>query len=748
MRKPMTHTVSVLALTMAMTVIAAPAALAETGAVTGGGQQDPDPVAAEEDSNQVADIIVTAQRREQRLQDVPVSVSAFSSESLEAQAVQNLTDLNAKTPNVVLAPVGAYPYASAFFIRGLGFADVESTFEPAVGVEMNGVYLARNSGALQDFFDIESVEILRGPQGTLYGRNTIGGVVSVRTKRPGRDAGGQIMGTVGDHGRRELRVALESPVGDTFAVRLSGLYKNYDGYNYNATTDKQVGNNEVISGRVTFVATPTPDFEAALIIDYDRERGSGAAFRNASLPGNVYYNFSPDTGTPTPIFPAGNSDPSDPYTIYSNTPLFAALDTWGIALNLDWQTGGSTLTSVTGYREFNDKVQSDYDGSAVNFFSANREQKHYQFSQEVRLASDGNNTIDYVAGLFYLNQRYAITNTQTGAIYGGAVVPQVASQTNSAYAAFGQVDFRPVEALTLTAGGRYSFENKTFTNQPLFFPVSQTYKADWSNFSPKLGVSYKVSPDLLVYTSWSKGFRSGGFNGRAASFTSAGPYDSETVSSFEAGFKSDLLDRRVRFNMAAFRATYSDMQVGSQGLTTGGVYESIVTNAGKARIDGVEAEVQVVLGGGFSINANAAYLDARFLENMTDLTSDGIDNPTDNSDFPIAYAPEWSGAVGLMWNHDAGFGKIKGSVNAVYQADQYTSGGAANRTSDVQLRRSNVLVDAAFGVDLTSGIHVGAWVKNLLDKVVINNTFGLGPLGFLRIYAPPRTYGIDVGFKF
>jgi iron complex outermembrane receptor protein len=744
MRRPNTPTISVLALAAALAVTpthasaqAADAPAADTEAAGSGDQ-----------NGQIADIIVTAQRRSQKLQDVPVSVTAFDSASLEAQAVQQLTDLNAKTPNVVLAPVGAYPYASAFFIRGLGFADVESTFEPAVGVEMNGVYLARNSGALQDFFDIESVEILRGPQGTLYGRNTIGGVVSVRTKRPGDTPGGEVMLTGGDHGRREARVALETPVGDTFAVRVSGLYKNYDGYNYNATTKKRVGDNEVFSGRVTLVATPTPEFEAALILDYDRERGSGAAFRNASLPGNVYYNFSPDTGTPTPVVPAGDSDPTDPYTVYDNTPLFAKLDTWGIAFNMDWRLGGATITSVTGYREFYDKVQSDYDGSAVDFFSAYRDQKHNQFSQEVRIASDGTNFIDYVAGLFYLNQRYDITNTQSGLIYGGATVPQIASQSNSAYAAFGQVDVHPVEALTLTAGGRYSYETKTFTNQPLFFPTSMTYKAHWNNFSPKLGVSYKATPDLLLYGSWSKGFRSGGFNGRAASFTSAGPYGAETVSSFEAGFKAELLDRRARFNMAAFRADYSNMQVGTQGLTSAGVYESIVTNAGKARIDGVEAEAEVVLGGGFRINANGAYLHARFLENLTDLTSDGIANPTDNSDLPLAYAPKWSGAVGLLWDHRASFGKINGSINAVYQDDQYTSGGVANRTSDVQLRPANVLVDAALGVDLPSGIHIGGWVKNLFDKAVINNTFGLGPLGFLRIYSPPRTFGIDLGYKF
>ncbi len=699
-------------------------------------------------TDQIEDIIVTAQRREQNLQDVAASVTAFDTANLQQQSVLNLTDLNSKVPNVVLAPVGAYPYASAFFIRGLGFADVESTFEPAVGVEMNGIYLARNSGALQDFFDIESVEILRGPQGTLYGRNTIGGVVSVRTKRPGDVFAGEGQLTFGDRGRAEVRLAVESPLNDIFAVRASMMYKNYNGFSQNATTGKKVGDNEVWSGRVTFVAKPTPDVEATLIGDFDRERGSGGAFRNASLPGNVYYNFSPDTGTPTPIIPAGNSDPTDPYVVYGNTPLFANLDTWGLAFNLDWAVGGAKITAITGYREFNDRVQSDYDASALPFFAALRDQSHNQFSQEIRIASDGKSRLEYVFGGFFMHQYYSLTNTQSGTIYGGLSVPQIASQGNSAWAGFGQLDFHLTDALTLTAGGRYSYETKRFTNQPLFYPAAMTYKDNWDDFSPKLGVSYQVNPDVLAYFTWSKGFRSGGFNGRAASYTSAGPYNAETVSSFEGGLKTELFDKRVRFNLAAFSSTYSDMQVGTQGLTTSGVYESIVTNAGKAKIDGIEAELQWVLGGGFRINANAAYLDARFKENFTDLTSDGINNPTDNSDLPLAYAPEWSGSLGLFYNADVGIGKLNGSVNAVYMDDIYTSGGVANRTSDVQVRPSNVLVDATMALEGESGWRVGVWVKNAFDKAVINNTFGLGPLGFLRVYSPPRTFGVDLGYKF
>ena len=705
-------------------------------------------LAQSDEGSQVEEIVVTAQKREQNLQDVPVAVSAFGEQQLEAQAVQNLTDLNAKAPNVVLAPVGAYPYASAFFIRGLGFADVESTFEPAVGVEMNGVYLARNSGALQDFFDISSVEMLRGPQGTLYGRNTIGGVVSVRTKTPtpGDPFGGQFQATIGDNGRQEARVGLDIPMDEVFAARVSMLYKSYDGYNHNVTTGRDEGDNETLSGRLTLVARPNDVFDATLVADFDRERGTGASFRNASLPGHVYYNLSPDSGSP--VFSAAQlAQGRDIRNVYGDTPTFANIDTWGLAFTMNYKLDIGTLTSVTGYREFTDEVQSDYDATPYTVFWALRDQTHEQFSQEVRLAGEVG-SFDYVAGVYYMNQNYAITNTQSGTLYGGAVARQIASQKNSAWALFGQVDYHLTERLTLTAGGRYSTESKTFNNRPLFFATSRTYEDDWNNFSPKLGVNYDFTDNLMGYFTWSKGFRSGGYNGRAASFTSAGPYEAETVESFEAGFKSELFERRLRLNGAIFSSTYSDMQVGSQGLTSGGIYESIVTNAGEAQIDGAELEALWIVGGGWRINANLAYLDARFTDNMTDFTSDGINNPTDNSDLPLAYAPEWSGAIGVNYVRETPLGDLTFNANAVYMDDIYTSGGVINRTSDVQVRPANTLYDATIALEGTAGWRVALWGKNLTDEEVINNTFGLGALGELRIYQPPRTWGLEVGYKF
>lgn len=690
------------------------------------------------------EVVVTAQKREQRLQDVPVSVTAFTTQTLEDQSTQSLTDLSAKAPNVVLAPVGFSPFASAFYIRGLGFSDVESSFEPSVGTEINGVYLTRNSGALMDFYDIERVEVLRGPQGTLYGRNTIGGLVSLRTIRPDGtfSGGGQV--TIGDHGRRELRAAVNVPLSDTLSGRVSLLYKSYDGYNYNVTRREREGDIETLAGRLTLRWAPSDRFEATLILDANSDEGSGASMRNAGLPGQTFTNLSPQTG--------------NPYHTYTDLPITSQVDSWGATLELNYEVGIGTITSVTAYRAFDDFVTSDYDAGAnpLTFYHGARTQTHWQFSEELRIASNGEGPWNYVFGVYYLNQAYDISNAQRFNISGFPIIngAQVASQENTAIAVFGQIDYNVSPDLVLTAGGRYSYEEKEFTNDPIGPVPSTTFKSDWNDFSPKLGLSYKFSDEAMAYAQWQQGFRSGGFNGRANTLTSVGPFDAENVDAYEIGLKTTLADRRLRLNFAAFRNEYSDMQTGTQGpiLDAGGNFigfESIVTNAASAVIDGFEVEANWAVGGGLTINANVGWLDARYDNYVADLTSDGINNPTDNSDLPLVFAPKWSGSIGFTWAQDFDIGRVSLNANAVYMGDAYTSGGTINRISDVQLREANTLIDATFALESPDGKwRVALWGKNLADELVINNTFGLGTLGNLRVYSPPRTYGLDIGVRF
>lgn len=687
----------------------------------------------------VADIVVTAQRREQRLQDVPLAVSAFSMESLEDGKVESLLNLDGKVPNVVLAPVGAYPFASAFYIRGLGYADVESSFEPSVGVELDGVYLSRNVGAVQDFFDIGGVTILRGPQGTLYGRNTIGGVVSVQSRRPSFDFGARAQATFGSNGRQELRAGVEGAlVEDRLAGKFSFLTKTYDGYikNYDG---RDMGAQDVTSMRGALLWTPTASFDVTLIVDYTKDKGTGTAFENASLPSMVLPGFGEPADTD-----------GDPFLSHVGDDIFSDLEALGVTLNANWDLGPVKLTSITGYRKTDTEVLSDFDGTPTPFMTVHRDETHDQFSQELRLASNTDGPLTYVVGAYYMTQEYDIATGQFGTVFGSPTAGSTiyTQQKADSWAVFGQADYEVLPGLTVTAGGRYSKEEKTFTTQPLFYPNAETFEASFDDFSPKVGVSYKWSDALMTYTQYSRGFRAGGFNGRAGSFLAVGPYDSETVDSYEVGVKSDLFDRRLRLNAAVFTSDYQDMQQSVQQLIPGTlINQTLVSNVGAATISGFEAEATALLTDVFTISASVGYLDASYDEFMADL-GDGL-GVIDRTYLPMPYAPKWSNSVTFNYKDDFDFGRVTAQASVRHMTDMYTSFSTLNATTDLTMRQSNTVVDGSLSLELPDGRwRVSLWGKNLTDELVINNTFGVGALLASRVYQPPREIGVDLSLTF
>ena len=714
------------------------AALTATIASSGYAQEANDPVENDAVST-VSDIVVTAQRREQRLQEVPLAVSAFSMETLQDGKVESLLNLDGKVPNVVLAPVGAYPFASAFFIRGLGYADVESSFEPSVGVELDGVYLSRNVGAVQDFFDIGGVTILRGPQGTLYGRNTIGGVVSVQSRAPTFDFGARGQLTFGSNGRQELRTGVEGAlIEDKLAGKFSVLAKTYDGYIKN-DDGRDLGAQDVLSMRGALLWQPTATLDATLIVDYTKDEGTGAAFQNASLPDMVL----PGYGEPA-------DDDGDPFLAHVGDDIFSDLEALGVTLNANWDLGPVTLTSITGYRKTDTEVLSDFDATPLKFMTVHRDETHDQFSQEFRLSSNTEGKLNYVVGAYFMTQEYDIGTGQHGLVFGGPDAGSTiyTSQKSDSWALFGQADYELIAGLTLTAGARYSKEEKTFTTQPLFYPNSETFDASFDDFSPKLGISYKWSDTLMTYAQYSRGFRAGGFNGRAGSFEAVGPYDSETVDSYEIGVKSDLFNRRLRLNAAVFTSDYQDMQQSVQQLIPGTlINQTLVANVGAATIAGFEGEATALLTDAFTVTASVGYLDASYDEFTANL-GDGL-GVIDRTYLPMPYAPKWSNSITFNYKQYFDFGQVTAQASIRRMTDMYTSFNTLNASSDLTMRKANTIVDGSIGLELPDGRwRVSLWGKNLNDELVINNTFGVGALLASRVYQPPREIGIDLSFTF
>jgi iron complex outermembrane receptor protein len=720
--------------------------------------------------SQVAEVIVTAQKREQRVQDVPLAITAFNAATIKTASILNLTDLDGKIPNVTLEAVATFPNASSFSIRGLGFGDVESTFEPTVGVEVNGVYLARNVGATEDLFDVNSIEVLRGPQGTLDGANTIGGVVAITTKKPTGKLDGEIEVTAGDHGRAEVRAAVDAPiVKDVLSARLSILDLNYNGYLHNTFDNTTMGGVDDLSERLTLAYRPSVRFDATLVVDHDRARDGG--FPNI--------NGTPAVGAiaPAPNFLLAEAgypvNPNQkPYDVISAIPLPYNFSTTGVSGQMNYHFNFGTLTSVTGYREYDDYNVNEYGGAGLisffgrplaPFFTSARTQNHDQISEEVRLASPTGSRLDYVIGVYYLHQHYSLRNAEGGALFD--VYPpipqttQYASQNDDSVAGFGQLDYHVTDRLTLTAGGRYNYETKTFHNiPPGYFPTGFDYTADWSDFSPKAEISYKFTPDILAYAEYSRGFRSGGFNGRAGSQSSAGPYNAEHVDAYEIGVKSQLFDRRLVVNADIFLEKYGNIQEEVQRLNAQtGLDETVVANAGAATYQGVELETHAILGGGFSVDASAGYLDAHFdsfTANINGACAPGEDpyfcGTNDYKAIPLPSAPHWSLAASGTYLHELPFAVFTANLNATYTSDQYTSLTPINVVAHwFSLRKANTIVNTTVSLaTLDEKYALSLWVKNLTDQHVLYDRFTVGPLSAPESFQPPLTWGVSLGARF
>ncbi|MDR3513010.1 MAG: TonB-dependent receptor [Caulobacteraceae bacterium] len=704
---------------------------------------------------QVTEVIVTAQKREQRVQDVPLAITAFNAQTLQAASATNLTDLDGKIPNVTLEAVATFPNASSFSIRGLAFGDVESTFEPTVGVEANGVYLARNVGATQDFFDISSIEVRRGPQGTLDGGNTIGGVVAINTKKPTGGFDGELQLTAGDHRRAEVRLAVDAPiVKDVLSARLSILDLNYGGYLQNTYNNTRMGQINSLSERLTLAYTPSGPFDATLVLDHTTDRDGGFP----------YINGTPAVGSiaPAPDFVLAElgfpTDPHQkPYDVNSSTPLHYDFSTTGVSAQLNWRLGFGTVTSVTGYREYDDDNNNEYGGAGFPYFTSARTQNHDQFSEEVRLASPGGGRLDYVVGVYYLHQHYDLQNAEGGTLFGGYTLVQYANQDDNSYAAFGQFDYHLTSQLTLTAGGRYSYEDKSFHNQPPGYSTDFGYKDNWSDFSPKFVASYKFTPDIMAYAQYARGYRSGGFNGRAGSETSAGPYNAEHVDSYEIGLKNQFFDRRWVLNADVFYSKYDNIQEEVQRLSAiTGDDETVVENAGAATYAGVEVESHAILGHGFSIDNSIGYLDAHFDSFTANLNGDCAVGVTsyfcgvnDYKNIPLPSAPHWTISMTGNYRHELPFAVFAANLSATYTSSQYTSLSPINTVAPFSLRKANTIVNTTISLaTLDEKYRVSLWIKNLTDQHVLYGRFAVGPLSAPESFEPPLTWGVSLAGKF
>jgi len=715
----------------------------------------------------VEDIIVRARLRSEDIQSIPVAVTAISPSRLANLAAPNVQDLEGITPNLVIDSTNVAPGAASIAIRGISFEDVEKSFDPAVGVLIDGVYLGTNTGALLDFFDFESVEVLRGPQGTLFGRNTTGGVINVRRTQPTMDWGLRGEVTLGRYGREEYRVVGNAPlIPDVLGVKAFFLDSNLDGFLRNVTRNERAGRLATRNYGFTVRAEPAPRFDIQVTVEHFENGGQATV---APLSDNLDLICNPFVrpfgGAPANECNRGTG--RDLYTVFSNKLDRNDLGSDAITGEINLGIGAFTLTSVTGYRDSDERVTWDTDASSVDFFDVQRNQVYRQFSQELRIAGDITDRINVVAGLYYFTNRYVLFQTTNFGplLQGLARLPaqsfQIARYNSKSYAAFVDADINITDALRLSVGGRYTIDEKRLANS-FAGSFSSNAEEDFKKFTPRVSLDYTFNDDVLAYASFARGYRSGGFNGRAQSLLSSiTPYEPETVDSYELGLKTTLFDRRLTFNLAAFYSDYKNKQEEAVVPTPPGSpnpQETLVTNAAAATIKGIEAEFQARPTRALTLRGTIGYLDAqydRFPSRQPDGTVISL------ATLELRRAPDITASIGGDYTLETAIGRfVLASEFRYIDPYQTTINPTKGPFGVILLPAQNDprgrtdaqnLLDASLTwAGEISGTKLRATVfgRNLLDDRGLNSGLPVAQLFTFGIARPPRTYGVTLGFDF
>jgi len=810
--------------------------------------------AVTETSGGIAQIVVTAQKRAENVQDVPIAISAFTAEALQERAVTSVASLSNISPNVTLDAGTPFSGSSAVlsaYIRGIGANDFAFNIDPGVGIYLDGVYLARSVGANQDLPDVERVEVLKGPQGTLFGRNTIGGAISIVTHDPGDEFRFKGDVTVGRFDLIQTRGTVDLPLAEGLGASLSFSTKNRDGYmrrigfpgaeNFDFTPITQYkaagfgnigvgteGGDNSYNLRSKLRFDNGTNFRVTLSGDYTKINQSQLANKligttpavfagtyNCAIAGVVGDAATCGGGPPSFAYLGGigglnsifdnptvfgvNADAnpnnnrlpyddrfvtSDIDTTYANGNNYSKLKSYGGSGTVEFDLSDTmTLKSITAYRELHWNVGMDVDGSPLNFLHTSFTMNQWQFSQELQLNGTAlDKKLNYVLGAYFFKEAGDLHDYVTFA-EGLLQVDGPNDLSTKNYAFFGQIDYRPTEQFGFTVGGRYTHEDKQFEGfqgdangltykilnqigvpecasinpisdacriaagfpnqgQPLRYYIAGTQKKVFNNFAPKVGLQFHPNDDVMVYASWSKGYKTGGWTTRLSNPLPTAPdFDEEKATTWEGGVKSTLLDRRLQLNAAVFTTAYKGIQLNfQQGVSP------TIQNAGDARIKGFELEATVAPADGFLINASVGYTDAKYTAVLAGAQVAG--NPFQAGVFPgadLPKTPKWKFNISPRYELSVGEGKI------VVLADYTHTSSLWNDTERAFLLQRPATDIVNGSISYRSG---GSWdltlgMTNVTDeRYLVTGQAQIAGGQFYGTYSRPREWYARVGFNF
>ncbi|WP_380873950.1 TonB-dependent receptor [Sphingomonas sp. DBB INV C78] len=735
--------------------------------------------AAEAESGGLEDIVVTAQKRSESLQDTPLAISAVTADTIEARGIRDISNLTAIAPSINVATAPGSSSNTNIFIRGIGDQEPILTSDAPVSLYVDGIVLGRSTGAVFDLVDLERIEVLRGPQGTLYGRNTIGGAVNLISAKPAKEFGGKLKFSYGSFDQWLARGSIDTgEFGDSgIAMKFSYIHREQDGYvnDLNAPDNRDPGalNVDALRAAVSY------DKGGAVRIDYafdfNQRESIAPAFQATIIRPDVlaYLNNSVNFGGNGPQVSTDRlgsyfADDAGLLTdrVYGHT-LTAEID---LSDNL-------TLRSLTGYRKWRNIDRGDeldgqggvlgfqldpilfVDGTVqplgvlpVSLFTSNNDRGQHQWTQEFNLLGQLGDKFEYVAGLFYFSEKSFENNNQFPLIVisdQAAVplsTPLIYRHNSKSVAGFAQGKYKFSDQLSLTGGIRYTEDKKHLIQQT---PLTRDLTAKFNKFNWAVSLDFQATDDVLAYARASTGYKAGGFNARS---TNDG-YKPENLTSFEIGVKSELLDRRLRLNAATYYSIHDDLQLQQFQAGTAGA-SSVTVNAGKAEYWGVEAEVQALPVDGLTLSSSVGYIDRKYKEFLIlDPISNTVVDVKDTARFP--FSSKWTLNASAQYDvPEFDFGQLSFRVDYNYRSKIYfhpTTVGTPYNDQIAGAKRGLLdgritLSKLALGENEAS---IAVWGKNLTKKEYRVNGIDFGGLGYAgNVYGEPRSFGVDLNYEF
>lgn len=754
-------------------------AVAVIAALSGGQRARAQESGAEHASAGLEEVVVTARRRDESLQRVPVSITSLSGATLEQASVQRVEDLRFLAPSLQISPSPFGNSVPGYTIRGQRQLEALSTQDPSVVLYFSEVPLMRPHATNGSFFDLNSVQVLKGPQGTLFGRNTTGGAVLVTPNRPEDELAAELSGGFGNRGAYDVGGFLNVPAGETFALRFAGQLQHRDGYTSNLFSGADVDEDDIWSIRVGALWSPNDAIQSYTVYEQSKRDQASSGWRlHAVNPTGAYAAFP---GTVAALQATlARLDSADWHTVENDQVALEQADSWSLVNVTTFKYGSVTLKNILGYRDVETFGRYDYDGSAVrvtgagtgsvSLFNSQNTLDGDQWSEEFQVLGQAlDDRLDWIAGTFWFKEDNY--DDQRSELFGRRA--NVGTGINESYSVFAQGTYRfeGLDGLSTTAGLRYTWDDRELISENQIQGLAQpaltcrlrnadgsipdpcrrttTYEDDAPSYT--LGLEYQINPDTLTYFSYDHGYRSGGLQLRANSENEVKTFDPETVDDYEIGLKTtmNLGESRLRANLALFYSDYKDIQRTISYIPTGlTILSTAVLNAADATIQGGELEIAFLPTENFEITGFVGYTDAKYdsFPNPGGITLPIPGKPLEDNKF--AMLPETTASVNLRYTVPMG-----NAGESVFQAGWYMQTEMA--ISDINDPNGFIEGYDLFNASvewndvLQSPLDLRMYVRNLTDEEYATGGVSVWTTGFVSyMLGAPRTYGLELRYRF